>query len=325
MYEMYIAKVHWSSDEKPQAPTDVLFLLVLLFLSGACSYTLAVGYFYNPKNKFVGHSTRLLPKIDFKPEDHQQDIGPAGKDWLYMYGFMLLGTIDVAMMSTGDFYSNAFFSFYGIHDFVKQLSTTESIIDYVAIGLIYWGLVGSVLLCCVFYILCRDIVRHIEFTEELILNSARNFRSGRKYYECLLQYTEKLAASLTLWFAIHTLFFVLIVLVTAVDWITSLRSTDVNFKLTWYSQIAGSLLIAFKFTFPFLAASRVTTRFDNMYQILNKQLTHQDFPESDAFLTYCKRCEGSFKPLLLRITMNITIVSFASCFVGCFNFFKQFT
>ena len=79
----------------------------------------------------------------------------------------------------------------------------------------------------------------------------------------------------------RTLFFVLIVLATVVGWITSLQQTDVNFKLTWYSQIAGSLLIAFKFSFPVLAASRVTTKFDNTPQLFNKQLTHQDFPEGD--------------------------------------------
>ena len=323
---MYTAKVHWRSKEKPREPTDALVLMILLFFSGSCTFTLAVVYFYNPRNKFLGPSTKLIPKIEFKPEGYHEDVGPSGKDWLYMAGFLLLGTLDVVMMCFGAFYFDAFFNFYGIHDFaINRLSALDRTIYYANVVTIYWGLASGVSLCCVFYMLCRDIIRHIEFTERLILRNARNFHRARDYYETLLQYTEKLSASLNLWFTVHTLFFAVIVLAAVVDWITSLSSTVVDFKRIWFSQIAGSLLIAFKFSFPFFAASRVSTKFDKMYQAFNKELTVREFPESDVFLSYCRRCGAGFKLLGIRITMNLAAISFISCFVGFFKFYKQIT
>ena len=324
-YEMYTAKVHWRSDEKPREPTDALVLMILVFFSGSCTYTLAVVYFYNPKNKFTGLSTKLIPKIAFKPDGHQDiAIGPSEKDWLKMTGFLFLGTVTVVMMCFGAFYFDAFFNFYGIHDFaIKRLAVAERYVYYTNVVTIYWGLAAGVALCCTFYMLCRDIIRHVEFTETLILQNANNFREARSYFETLLQYADKLIASLKLWFTVHTLFFTVIVLAVLVDWIISLKSTTVDFKHIWFSQTAGSLLIAFKFSFPFLAASRVTTRFDKMYKVLNKKLAPPDFPESDLFLSYFKRCKPGFTLLGIRITVNVAVISFISCFVGFFKFYKQ--
>lgn len=323
-YEMYIVKVYWRGEQKPREPTDALVVMVLLFLSGTITFTLAIYYFYNPKSKFVGHFTKLVPKVKFQPDGIQQDIGPSEKDWVYTYRFFLLGTTTVAMTALGDFYFNAFFNFYGIHDFVKRLSPVGQIIDFAIIGIIYWGLIGSVVFCCIFFVVCRDIIRHIEYTEELVLQEATDFRSGRKYYECLLKYTEKLLSSLKLWFTVHTLIFAFIVFAAVTELVSSLQSSNVDFKLILFSQIAGSLLIAFKFSFPFAAASRVTTRFDKMIQVFNEQLHSQDFPESDSFLSYCKRCEGGFKVLGIRITMSIAFATFISSFLGFLKFHKEF-
>ena len=324
-YIMYTAKVHWRGSEKPREPTDALVLMILLFFSGSCTYTLALHYFYNPKNTFTGSSTRLIPKIEFKPDGNQNvGLGPSGKDWLYMTTFLFLGTVVVVMMCFGAFYFDAFFNFYGLHHFaIERLPTVERTIYYANVVILYWSLGAGVALCCVFYMLCRDVIRHIEFMETLILQNARNFCQARNYYETLLHYTDKLIASLKLWFTIHTLFFAIIVLGTVVDWISSLESSAIDFKHIWFSQTAGSLLIAFKFSFPFFAASRVSARFDKMYQVLNRELAATTFPESDEFLSYCRRCKAGFSLLGIRITINLAVISFISCFLGFFKFYKQ--
>ena len=322
-YEMHIVKTYWSADSSgPKEPVETLVLTISLVFSGAISYTLAVAYFYNPQNKFNGSSTVLVPKVLFTPNGQQEDIGPSEKDWLYTYTFFTAGTLSVIFVCYCAFGLDVFLNFYGLHKFTANITLTHKVIYYGNVTLIYWGFEGVVIICCVFYILCRDIIRHIEFVEELILSDAKTFFTARKYYECLLHYTENLISSLKLWFTVHTVFFMFIVLSLFVEWIASVQSND-NFKVIWLSQTAGSCLIAFKYAFPFLAASRVSARYDKMFETLNTQLNHRQFPEAGEFLSYCKRCAAGFKLFGLRITANVAIISFMSCFVGFFKFYKQ--
>ena len=116
-YEMYIADTYWrprkAIQHRPRETTDTLVLMVLLFLSGATTYSLAVVYFYNLKNRFLGLSTRLVPQVEFQPEGEQENIGPTGIDWIYTNIFLLVGTLDVALMLSAD-QNYVFFDFCGI-------------------------------------------------------------------------------------------------------------------------------------------------------------------------------------------------------------------
>ena len=257
------------------------------------------------------------------PQGQQEDIGPSSKDWMYMYVFLFLffGSLSVAVVCYCAFGLDVFFNFSGLHKFTTNVTSTSRAIYYGNVTYILgFRRSGHNLLCL--YILCRDIIRHIDYIERLTLYEARDFRTARGSYECQLQYSETLMRSLKLWFTIHTMFFVFIVLSLLVEWISSLQS-DVNFELIWFPQIAGSCFIAFKFAFPFRAASRVTTRFDKMFDVLNTQFNPMEFPEADAFLSYCKRCAAGFKLFGIRITGNVALICFVSSFVGFFKFYKN--
>ena len=325
-FDMYCVKVYWRGDRKPNIPNETLLLLISLNLSGACSFTLALSYFYNTKNRFHLSSSKLIPKFDFQPREHvQQDdvsITLTTKDWLYTHLFMFVGLSIVALVMFCAFALNVFFDFYGLHNFTAHIAGLDKVLYFCSVVVIYWGFVSSVVACCIFHILSRDVVEHIRYTEHCIINDAKDFITARGYHECLLLYTDKIVSSFKPWFIVHNMFFIFIVLVTFVEWMIALTDNHTGISHIWLAQIAGSLLIAFKFAFPFISASRVTSKFEEMHARFNRECNIQEFPELDEFLSYCKRCNSGFKVCGIKITGNLALVLVLSCFVGFFKLYK---
>lgn len=326
-FDMYCVKVYWRGNLKPNIPNETLLLLISLNLSGACSFTLAISYFYNKGNRFHLSSCKLIPKFDFHVNEHGQEdaasITLTNKDWLYTLLFLFVGLFIVALVLFCAFALNVFFDFYGLHNFTVHIAGLDKVLYYCSVGIIYWGFVSSVVACCVFHILSRDIVEHIRYTEHKIITSAKNFKTARNFHECLMVYTEKIISSFKPWFVVHTMFFVFIVLVGFVEWVIALKSDHQVNGRVWLAQIAGSLLVAFKFAFPFISASRVTSKFEKMHARLNRECRSEEFPELDEFLSYCKRCNAGFKLCGIKITGNLALVLLLSCFVGFFKLYKS--
>lgn len=326
-FDMYCVKVYWRGNMKPNIPNETLLLLISMNLSGACSFTLALSYFYNTRNRFHLSVCKLIPRFDFHVCEHAQEeeatITLTTKDWLYTYLFLFVGLIIVALVLFCAFGLNVFFDFYGLHDFTAHIAGLNKIFYYCSVGIIYWGFVSSVIACCVFHILSRDIVEHIRYTEHCITNNAKSFKTARDFHESLMVYTEKVVSSFKPWFIVHTMFFVFIVLVGFVEWVVALTSNHTVNAQIWLAQIAGSLLIAFKFAFPFISASRVTSKFEEMHARLNRKCCNAEFPELDEFLCYCKRCNAGFKLFGIKITGNLALVLLLSCFVGFFKLYKS--
>ena len=315
---MYIVKTYLRAENAdPREPTDTLIIMILINMSEACTFTLAVAFFFNPKNRFQGPLTSLIPKVEFK----------SGKDWIFTNIFLCFGTITVVMMYYADL-NNAFFNYYGIKNFTwdekVNISTATLVTYHVGVECLFWALEGGVVLCCVFYAMTRDIVRHVEFTQRLILESVWDLRTAKRRYRCLLEYTEKSTSSLKVWFIIHLSLFVLIVLALVIEWIQVTSSpSQHHLKEILLAQTAGSFLIAFKFSFPIFASSRVTSRFDKMFALLNQRFNAVDYQHCDTFLTYCKKCKAGFKIFGVRITGSVALVSLLSSLVGFLRLYKQ--
>ncbi|XP_031556846.1 uncharacterized protein LOC116293541 [Actinia tenebrosa] len=324
-FEMYCIKTYWrNSSLKPQIPLETLLIMIPLTLSGAITYTLMVWYFYS--NDFQHSHTRLVPHFDFMPEGHQEDIGPTRNDWKYVNNILLIGFTSVGSVFYCCFGLNVFFDFSGIHNFAVHIHDWKKTLYYIDIGIIYWGYISAVVACCIFFICCRDIVRHIEFTETLIITKAKKYLTARHYHECLLRYTDDVMNTTKLWFVVHSLFFAFIVLTDAVAWIMAFSEINRNHKNMVHiimGQTAGSFLIAFKFAFPFLAASRVTAQYDKMYRRINRHWRPDVLSEVDAFMNYAIRCEAGFTLFGIKLTAELALISLLSCFLGFCRIFKN--
>jgi len=324
---MHCVKTYWmGKNYSPTIPTETLILVIPLNISGAISFTLIMWYFYNPKNEFTHSKTRLVPYIEYMPEGFQRDVGPSKNDWKYVNIALLLGIVGVLLFIFVDFKFNIVFDYPGLHDFINRIHDTQRVLYYFSASVVlYWGFVSVVVACCVFFICCRDIIRHIEHTEDLIINKAKDYLVARHYHECLLEYTDRVMASTKVWFAIHSLFFMGIIVSVAFEWLTAFSGSKhySNMSIIILSQIVGSLLIAFKFAFPILAASRVTAKFDQMYRNINREWCPDNTSEVGVFINYCIRCEAGFTLFGIKLTVQLAIISLLSCFVGLFKLYKK--
>lgn len=247
-------------------------------------------------------------------------------DWLGVNVFLAFAITGLGVALYNATQSNIFFSFTDLHAFVSQISKAQGVLYYIALAVLNWAHLSSILACGAFYIACRSITRHIQFTEKLLINHATDFGSAKTIHECLLKYTEKMSKSLTLWFTIHTGLFGLIILLTLLDVMSIIQSSQKvqNISKVWMSEITASWLVAIQFAFPFLCASLVTRGFEQMYDKMNREATNlASSQELDAFLNYCTRCQSGFNVLGIRITTNLAVMSIASVFIGLFRFYKE--
>jgi hypothetical protein len=325
-FEMYCTKTYWMSDHYTKIPLETLLLHIPLTISMATSFTLIVWYFYSKNNEFKHSLTRLVPHFNFMPNGQQINVGPTRNDWKYCNIFFLMGILSVVFVLYCSFQLDVFFDFTGLHKFTANIHGWRRIVYYTSIGLIYTGFIGVVVACCIFFVCCRDIVRHVEFTETLIITQAKKFLMARHYHECLLRYTDDVMNSMKKWFVIHSFFFFFIILSVAVEWVmafSEIKHKHEDIIRILIAQAAGSFLIAFKFAFPFLAASRVTARYDAMYRRINRQWRPDVLSEVDVFMSYSIRCEAGFTLFGIKLTAQLALISLLSCFLGIFKMYKK--
>ena len=97
-------------------------------------------------------------------------------------------------------------------------------------------MVCAIVSCCVFHVLTRDIVRHVEATENQIIENAQSFLEAKQYHEELLSYRAKLISTFDLWFTVHNIFYFLIVICNIFEWLEALhegRPGQVSLLMQW--------------------------------------------------------------------------------------------
>eukprot|EP00794_Sanderia_malayensis_P019794 gene19794-21735_t len=325
---IYCIKTYWTSGNGPRIPIETMVIMIALNTSAAVSFTLTIAYFYNSKNNFQAlrgncNKFRVIPKIPFKPDGSEDiTINPSESDWFLTNVLFFLGIISISGTLISAFALNAFLDFYGIHNFTLKISGAPIVLYFIAVGTVYWSFCATITTCCLFHVMSRDLINHIHYTEKLIIKQARNRVDFFVYHNALLQYTRDLMCTMKYWFAIHSVFFIFLITATVFEWINAIKRTEdqrSNMARIWFSQLTGSLLIAYKFAFPFFSASRITARFIKFYHNIARESTLPDLPNLTLL-----RDESGFRMCGVRITTNLALLAILSSFIGALKFIADF-
>ena len=329
--EMSIIKLLWTQGDQGHAankhpPIGSVLLVILLELSSTVSFTIMVIYFFKSSNRFHYSSTKLIPGFEFAPLGKHQDVTLKKVHWLSVNLFLVFAITGLGTSLYNAMKVNIFFSFTDLHEFTKQISDVQRGLYYSTLVILNWAHMSSILACGTFYIACCSISSHIDFTEKLLVSHVTDFNSVKEIHECLLKYSEKVIKSLTPWFTIHSSLLGLVILLKLLDIMSTIQSSQKGHDISkiWLSEVTASWFVAIQFAFPFLSASLVTRRYEQMYEQLNRRATNvTNCHELDAFLNYCLRCKSGFYVLGIRITTSHAVMSIASVFIGLFRFYKE--
>lgn len=316
---VYCVNTYWLKGNNPHIPIVTMVIELSLFISGCVSFILACRFFYVNSQDFQRSNCEIIPYVKFELEDRlDEECGPKPIDWVICNICLLFGFLDIVFIVVVDMKFNAYFDFYGIHNFSLRISKVEQVVYYVYIVIFIWGLLCAVVSCCIFFILTRDISRHVDATEVYIIERARSYSEAKVCHEHLLNYSEELIRKFEKWFTTHNVFFFFIMMCTIFKWflITGDDSRLDKHSILWASQLLASFLIAFKFSFPFLSASRTTARFKRMYFNINRKKIFLNIYEMPRFLEYAERCNFGFVVFGVKITTNMAFLTIVTTFIG---------
>ena len=330
----YWTNPHYLVGEKPIS-NSAAAIVVGLSVSGAVTFTMTIHYFYREDHNFTkpddngGQQLRLIPSIPFQlPGLNDRDsvyISPSVNDW-FLTNLLLFVGIALAVFVVGtDFGFDIFYNFKGIHVFTKIADTGHVTQYYMAMTFINWGFCTTICTCCLFFIMSRDLKRHIIYTEKLILSQARTKQDIINYHEVLMDYTDTTKKSFSLWFGLHNIFFIFLMSAIVCEWFSIINKESKKligkkeYAELLVAQITGSLFIAYKFGFPFVTASRITAAFTNFYVNLGRKCKVEDTPD---FSLLCS--QTGFKFLGIRVTTSFALLAVCSSFVGALKFLSDF-
>ena len=327
---VYFVLNYWTSEDYgPRISTDTAIIILLITASNTVTCTLVMHYFYRAKNNFSNDNKEnwsIIPSIQFnlaKTPGDDAEIGPKGQDWILTNIFLFLGLCSGVFVLSTNFALNMYYGFYGIHDFVEKISWQKQIQYYCAFLTGNFAYVANLLFCCIFYVITRDLIRHIEYTENVILVRARNKDDFYYYHQCLHEYTNKMIDTCKHWFAIHNLFFITLVITLICEWFNLIKQEKAVNKVVLrdllMTHISGSLMIAFTFAFPLISASRVTSKFSTFYFNLSMKCKIDGIPDLCVLLG-----SPGFKVYGLRINTSTAIVTFFSSFAGLLKMWSSF-
>ena len=216
---IYCVKAYWLVGNNPHIPIVTMVIELSLFTSGCVSFILACRFFYDNSHDFQRSNCDIIPYVKFQLEEYlEKDCGPKPFDWLLSNICLCLGILDVAFIIIVDMCFNAYFDFWGIHNFSLKISAAEKVVYHAYIGIFVWGLMCAVVSCCMFFILTRDIARHVDVTEIFILERARSYSEAKACHEYLLHYSEAMIKKFEKWFTTHNVFFFFIMMCTIFKW-----------------------------------------------------------------------------------------------------------
>ena len=320
---VYFICVYWSDSRYGvEMPLETKTIMIGLLASAACTYSLATVYFYSSKNNFTcGNQENpkfsIFPRFEFRlpgKSNGDLNIGPTENDWFHTNIFLFLGFFSSSWVIFVDFHYNAFFDFVNNHGFLGTLSSVEKLHYHLSVSTGFFGFYATACTVCIYHIITRNLIRHIEKTEDFILNEAKDRADFQEALAALQSYGKKLLQSLKWWFNVHTLFFFFLVSAMIFGWIKIFEKADQNttyFNKLLLSQIGGSTYIAFKFSFPFLSASQITTRYNVFYYRIARNCKIVNLPELSIL-----HSDSGIKMFGIRITSNFAVTALFLSFLG---------
>ena len=285
-------------------------LLTTLWISGLCTYVLGLRHFRCNEQEYL----RTLTSANYV--------------WVNIA--LYSGIILVSFVLFGDAYFQIIFDLVNIKSVMTAKCHPALFCDIVFYGLatsVYWGLYSAVAVCCMFLCVCLSACNVLTKGYRQIKGSTSDVQTVLKHYADLRKEIEKLIKDAKLWLLVHIVFNVMVVVANIYVWWEA--STIFKHSYEYTAQIAGTLVVAYKFFFPFISASYVTWHEETLALHLNNKI---DFQQNETFyqrqnletfLSQSKRRGYGFRLYNIQINITIAIFSLLGSIAGlAHNFLK---
>jgi hypothetical protein len=260
--------------------------------------------------------------------EYLRDLTPT--NWLWVNVSLYFGIALVSFVLFGDVYFQVIFDLVNI----KKVMTAKchpflwcEIVFYILATSVYWGLYSAVAVCCIFLCVCLAICNVLTKGYKQIEGSLSDVQTVLKCYADLRKDIEKLIKGTKVWLLVHMVFNVVVIVANIYVWWEA--STIFKHSYEYTAQIAGTLVVAFKFFFPFISASYVTWHEENLAQALNDNVdykpneTFHQRQNLEIFLSQSKRRGYGFRLYNIQINITIAIFSLLGSLAGlAHNFLK---
>ena len=279
-------------------------LLTSLWISGFSSYILALHYFRYQSQEWM----RGLSKIQHRAVNVGLFTGLLLVSWVLF--------VDVCYQDQFDL------------DHIKKALTHKcqnkkacNGVWYPLVTSIYWGMYSSIAVCCVFFSLSLSMTNDLAKGYLRLAKCTGDVRNAVIMHKQVRDETEKRTNSMRVWFLIHTLFYLVVFLASIFDWWEAERDS-LHSVVQYMAQISGTLVVVYKFFFPFLSASYVTWHESTLVQDLNDKTdylpgeTFHSRQDLEVFLAQSRRRGYGFRLFKIQITITIAIFSLLGSGVG---------
>ena len=283
-----------SSDRSFHIGSKVL--LTALWISGFASYVLALYNFRHQSQDWMR---------DLRKNQHRV-INVA----------LFTGLLFVSWVLFGDAYYQVIFDLVNIKEATLQNCHNPVACDslfYTLAVSIYWGMYSSIAVCCVFFSLCLVMTNDLSRGYARIAQCTGDVRNALLLHRHVRGQIAERVNNMRVWFLVHMLFYVVVLLANIFEWWEAAR--QLQFAYEYMAQIAGTLVVVYKFFFPFLSASYVTWYESSLMQDLNDKLhflpreTFYSRQNLEAFLAQSRRRGYGFRLFKIQITITIAVFS----------------
>ena len=203
-------------------------------------------------NSRTGRLERRLCSQDEKTKFEDVHRDTCTKAHLFLgLGFAIITAIIIL-----DFSRQRFFTGRHIRNFLLDCDGALTAMYFVCTISVYYGMYGIVTVCCPFYCATRSMVLAIMEAEQRTILPEVPLESAINIQEHLMQFIRNLTGSMSLWFAVHNISFLVLVLASAFWWrYMGVTEKDPRPALLFSSVSLACLAIVFKFLFPLWATT----------------------------------------------------------------------
>lgn len=243
---------------------------------------------------------------------------------------LVTGLFLVSCVLFGDAYYQIIFDLVNIKDNIlgnchRPLACNA--VFYTLAVSVYWGMYSSVVACCVFFALCLVMTNDLTKGYRRLETCTGNVRNALALHEEVRQQIGERINGIKMWFLVHMIFYVVVILANIFEWLEAAH--EFHFTYQYMAQICGTLVVAYKFFFPFLSASYVTLHESTLAQALNDKvdfLAEQTFysrHDLEIFLQQSRRRGYGFRMFKVQVTLTIAIFSLLGSVFGLVHSLKD--
>ena len=238
--------------------------------------------------------------------------------------FLVVGFAIVIALIVIDLCWDRFFNGRHIRHFLIDCDNSVVAMYIVSTVSFYWGMFAIVTMCCLFYCMTRTMVLAILEAEQVTILPEVSLQKAIDIQENLLAYIHHLTRSMSVWFAVHSISFLVLILASVYWWqYLGTKEHDPHPVRLFLAVCVACMAIAFKFAFPLWAASRVTKEWKRQIVVLNSSRgwspwRHHD---QDVLLNYITRSGSGFVVGGLLVSENffLLLLVFISSFLALFR------